>query len=202
MKTCSSKICREVNPQSLDNFHKNKNRYTGFNDFCKRCRKSYKEANSDKVFAGQLRYRLKNKEKLKTNVSLYRQNNLEKERLRGRINGQRFRKLNPEKTKMVVKGASLKKYWPGLSNKECLASYQELLLEQNSVCRICKEPEKVYKKKGVQSLSVDHNHITGKVRGLLCFRCNRGIGLFKENRETFKSAMEYLEMYEPTKEII
>ena len=52
MKTCSSKICREVNPQSLDNFHKNKNRYTGFNDFCKRCRKSYKEANSDKVFAG------------------------------------------------------------------------------------------------------------------------------------------------------
>jgi hypothetical protein len=42
-------------------------------------------------------------------------------------------------------------------------------------------------------LQVDHNHITGKVRGVLCRACNTGIGNFKENPELLQKAIAYLE---------
>jgi Recombination endonuclease VII len=47
--------------------------------------------------------------------------------------------------------------------------YQRLLTFQGGVCAICGNPPKN------RRLSVDHNHRTGKVRGLLCFRCNRAL---------------------------
>ena len=45
----------------------------------------------------------------------------------------------------------------------------------------------------IKSLSVDHCHTTGKVRGLLCQSCNTGIGLLKEDTKLFMAAIEYLE---------
>jgi hypothetical protein len=48
-------------------------------------------------------------------------------------------------------------------------AYEQLLAEQEGGCAICGNPPKT------RRLSVDHNHRTGKVRGLLCFRCNRGL---------------------------
>jgi hypothetical protein len=42
-------------------------------------------------------------------------------------------------------------------------------------------------------MSIDHDHTTGVVRGLLCHGCNSGIGLFKENIEVMKKAISYLE---------
>jgi hypothetical protein len=53
----------------------------------------------------------------------------------------------------------------GISEDE----YAELLERQGGVCAICGNPPKT------RRLSVDHNHRTGKVRGLLCFRCNRAL---------------------------
>ena len=47
-----------------------------------------------------------------------------------------------------------------------LAQYEELLALQGGVCAICKSPPKK------QALGVDHDHKSGYVRGLLCFRCN------------------------------
>jgi hypothetical protein len=44
-----------------------------------------------------------------------------------------------------------------------------------------------------KALGVDHDHITGKVRGLLCNDCNLGIGHFKDNIEKLKLAIKYLE---------
>lgn len=67
--------------------------------------------------------------------------------------------------------------------------YQIILQEQNGVCAICNEPESVKNR----SLSVDHDHITGKIRGLLCSNCNPGIGKFKEKIELLKKAVAYLE---------
>lgn len=67
--------------------------------------------------------------------------------------------------------------------------------EQDGVCAICGRPEtKVLKGKKL-SLSIDHDHETGKVRGLLCMDCNTSIGKFKHNKELLLNAVRYLDEY-------
>lgn len=70
--------------------------------------------------------------------------------------------------------------------------YRETLSKQNNVCAICKQPEKAVIKGKVISMPVDHCHKTGKARGLLCTKCNRGLGLFDDNPENLQNAIKYL----------
>lgn len=72
--------------------------------------------------------------------------------------------------------------------------YYELLEKQNYVCAICKKPETQIKRKSnkIKMLSVDHCHETGKIRGLLCFKCNIGIGSFNDSIELFLYAIKYI----------
>jgi len=61
---------------------------------------------------------------------------------------------------------------------------------QNGKCKICGEPKEfISKRKG---LVVDHNHITGEIRGLLCYSCNTFIGNAQDNVDVLKSAIIYL----------
>lgn len=55
---------------------------------------------------------------------------------------------------------------------------------QDFLCAICHEEKK---------LDIDHNHTTGKFRGLLCNQCNQSLGLMKDNPERLRLAAEYLE---------
>lgn len=64
--------------------------------------------------------------------------------------------------------------------------YQHLYKIQDGKCAICKS--KVNDKR----LSVDHDHLDGEVRGLLCSACNMGLGLFRDNPESLIKASEYL----------
>lgn len=79
-----------------------------------------------------------------------------------------------------------------------LAEYNALLEKQGGVCAICGQPETKMQarakggEKTVDSLQVDHDHVTGKVRGLLCWRCNVSIVKLLEDRELFKAAAKYL----------
>lgn len=68
-----------------------------------------------------------------------------------------------------------------------LAEYRTMLVAQNGVCAICLEPCK-----SGRDLAVDHDHVTGKVRALLCIRCNNGLGNFRDNLELLTSATRYL----------
>jgi hypothetical protein len=73
-----------------------------------------------------------------------------------------------------------------------LEQYEELLRQQNGVCAICGRPEiRTYNGK-VKNLSVDHDHETGEVRGLLCYKCNLGIGQFEDSIELLDKAKKYL----------
>ena len=65
--------------------------------------------------------------------------------------------------------------------------YNEMFEQQNGVCAICKQSCITYR-----MLAVDHCHITGHVRGLLCSRCNIGLGQFCDNIDYLNSAIEYL----------
>ena len=62
-------------------------------------------------------------------------------------------------------------------------AYNAMLIAQGHKCAICKTAE---------AKEVDHCHTTGKVRGILCGPCNRGIGVFKENKVTIAAALAYL----------
>ena len=75
-----------------------------------------------------------------------------------------------------------------------LEQYAELLTLQNNRCAICGNEETAVNvnTNKIQKLAVDHCHKTGKVRGLLCQDCNRGIGKFHDDIWRLKSAIEYL----------
>ena len=69
--------------------------------------------------------------------------------------------------------------------------YNELLSKQDGCCAICGSTDSGSKNKG--QFSVDHCHTSEKVRGLLCTRCNTGLGSFQDNPEFLQSAISYLE---------
>lgn len=73
--------------------------------------------------------------------------------------------------------------------------YDEILLSQNGVCAICNRDEPVVRRarSGKEKLSVDHCHTTGRIRGLLCFRCNTALGAFGDDPAMLMKAAAYLE---------
>jgi hypothetical protein len=87
---------------------------------------------------------------------------------------------NIERRKQYAWLACLKKF--GITEDD----YNEMFERQFGLCAICRKPENDIK------LAVDHCHETGKVRGLLCKRCNMGIGLLGDNPDTLISAAMYL----------
>ena len=93
-----------------------------------------------------------------------------------------WRRLNPERHSRARLVSKLRvKY--GLT----LAQYHGLLESQAGACAIC------HRNTGTRALHIDHDHSTGKVRGLLCNSCNRGIGLLKDDATVLRSALAYLE---------
>jgi hypothetical protein len=72
-----------------------------------------------------------------------------------------------------------------------LEQYQAMLEKQDGVCAVCGEGCK-----SGRALSVDHNHTTGQLRGLLCGNCNRGIGYLQDDPELIRAALEYILSYQ------
>lgn len=82
------------------------------------------------------------------------------------------------------------------SYKITLACYEKMLEEQKGVCKLCEKEGFKMAKHHKLKLVVDHCHETGTVRGLLCHNCNRGLGLFKDDVESLKRAIDYLNQIE------
>jgi len=86
--------------------------------------------------------------------------------------------------KRTTKNAQLRKKF-GIS----LGEYEQMLVERNYVCDICGNPEKCENK----TLAIDHEHSTGRIRGLLCQNCNVSLGHFKDSPVLLRAAATYLE---------
>ena len=78
----------------------------------------------------------------------------------------------------------IRKHMYGISKED----FYLLLEKQNYSCAICNTTTPG----GRGDWHVDHNHDTGKIRGLLCHCCNTGLGLFKDNVDLLDKAKEYL----------
>ncbi len=83
----------------------------------------------------------------------------------------------------------MRKYWPELTEEQAEAEREKLAILQNRCCAICGKDEKSFKHR----LNVDHNHKTGQVRGLLCYRCNKFI-VGRHNLESASKVVKYLEI--------
>lgn len=91
------------------------------------------------------------------------------------------------KRKLAVRKSHLKRHY-GMS----IADWNTMLLQQNSCCAICKTHIESCTH---QQLVVDHDHVTGKVRALLCDLCNTALGKFKDKPELLREAADYLERH-------
>jgi hypothetical protein len=97
-----------------------------------------------------------------------------------------WREKYPEKQAAKARRQRLRRKY-GISATD----YDRMMAEQNGVCAICNSPPRGEKK----VLAVDHNHMTGEVRALLCDKCNTDIGVLES--PMFVAYREYLDRYEP-----
>jgi hypothetical protein len=88
-------------------------------------------------------------------------------------------------------GIGLKKYRLQYHYGLTLDQFNQMNTDQNGVCKIC---NRISLNKWGTELVVDHCHITGKVRGLLCDKCNKGLGQFEDNISVLEKAIQYLKL--------
>jgi hypothetical protein len=144
-----------------------------FNDMRIRSRESQKKNYWKNVEVNRQRMRdwhCANKDKKKTNFKNWIDKN------RGKVRGTRL----------------LRNY--GLTNDDYISMFES----QIGLCSICGEQQQGVTKDGeARFLCVDHCHSTGKVRELLCVKCNAGLGQFRDNPNFLTRAANYLIKHQP-----
>lgn len=73
--------------------------------------------------------------------------------------------------------------------------HDEMLAAQGGLCAICGNPPDPDGVRATSRLHTDHDHITGRVRALLCNNCNRGVGCFADDPARLRAAAEYIEKH-------
>lgn len=78
-----------------------------------------------------------------------------------------------------------------------VSDYRELCDHAKNVCQICGQPETITYRKRKRALVIDHNHKTGKIRGILCNKCNTLLGYANDSVNRLKVAIKYLNKENP-----
>lgn len=210
-KACS--ICQKI--KTLDEFVNKKSiKKDGKASECKECKKErdreyrsrievkenkkeydklYYENNKDRLDDYRSDWRLQNKENKKEYDKKYREENKERKKeyrkaywqIKGKEINEK-RKLSPI-YKNISKGYTLKKNY-----NITLDDYNKMLLEQDGKCWTCSKDVEEERNK---VLCVDHDHLTGKVRKLLCNKCNIAIGLLKEDTKIIENVLNYIKLF-------
>ena len=116
-------------------------------------------------------------------IKLKRKTNIEWVRAE-RIKSKEYRINNSEQFKKTIRNSTLKKKY-GIN----IEQYNEIFKNQGYVCAICGSD----KPRGYGRMCVDHNHLTGKIRGILCQPCNTSIGKMMENPNLIRKLALYVE---------
>lgn len=114
-------------------------------------------------------------------------------RHRRSLNREQYRKINrawarSERGQMIQRANNLRrKFWPHLTNEQAMSEYDRLLSEQKNCCAFCGKHQSLMSK----AFDVDHCHDTGRVRGLLCHKCNYSI-IKNHTEESLQRLAAYL----------
>jgi hypothetical protein len=158
------KVCGKM--KALDDFYRAAGTRDGLRNDCKSCNLAARKAKYAENPAPYI-----------ARVKRWQQENAD------RLNAyHRQRRQRPEVKAADRNGYLKRKY--GIT----LEQYENLLSLQNGVCAICGEqrPEE-------RTLHIDHDHETGSIRGLLCFRCNNSLGDLRDSYALFQRAADYLD---------
>ncbi len=168
-------------------YHKNKVEKDGLQRRCKYCMAAYRLEHRERNINYQKEYRAVNAEKLKeqqkANYEKNREQRIADQSERDSARKPEIKVYHRDWWERRGKDKFLQKTY-GIT----LERYKEMLVLQGGVCAICHD---ICKHK--KCLSVDHDHKTNLVRGLLCHGCNLGLGKFKDNPINLREAALYLE---------
>ena len=190
MRACSK--CKIE--KNLSEFSKDKHGKNGYRSCCKKCdsdsRKIYYLQNRDKKRLYGRKYYLEHSEKSKE----YRKKWYEKNREIGKRDSRNWYAKNKERSKVnhtkwrethkSERNKYLYKHKYGISVEERYSIW----LNQNKKCKICQRDLI-----DSEHCHTDHNHVTGKIRGLLCNNCNLLLGQAHDNIEILRKAIKYLQ---------
>lgn len=193
------KICQECydkkrkEKSEYDKIYNQKNR-----EKRKKYNAEYRETHKEEIDKRELEYRQKNREKLAEVARRYNASHREERRQYARDHRPAARISDKKKLEKIKKDPVLRKMKQDWYKRYRLArrygmtlqEYDAMLESQNGKCAICNCPPSEGR-----DLCVDHNHETGKVRGLLCDLCNKGIGQFGDSAERIESAMLYIKKH-------
>lgn len=150
--------------------------------------KTYREKNPEQIKATQRKWNEANKDKLKEDKRIWHKEQMKdpEYRKRNRDRAQAWAKHNPERHAQLARSGWLRRKY-GIDAEE----YDRRLQLQGGGCALCcsKEvglPQRTF-------FFVDHDHETGRVRGLLCNKCNLGLSMFRDQPEVMRRAALYLE---------
>lgn len=163
-KECS--ICHEVLPFS--DFYLDKNKTRGITSSCKKCSRKYNKEN--------------HASREKTREYYY--------------SGNRYKEVQKRKKELQELKDRFLEYgvrWKTLSYFKqtyniTIEEYLQLIIDCDNKCIVCNTSFK----DNTKNRHVDHDHATGKVRGILCGNCNIALGLLKDNPNTISNLLDYI----------
>lgn len=188
MNSLTHKPCPKCGETSVAEFYKDRTTASGLSTYCKSCKKAkeklYSFNNKEAVSTRKKGYYANNREEItEKNKAFYHEN---QPAIRERRKEIRLSNLDRSRNENL-------KHNFGIS----LEQYNQMLEAQGGLCAVCGKPETARSNRGDRAklLSVDHDHATGAIRGLLCSKCNTALGLMNDNTSLFEKAIEYLKRW-------
>lgn len=183
------KICKRHGLLNIEETYQEKNKkcISGFAIRCRLCKKEKDQRDYEKHAKQRIlkvsEWKVKNRDRINSQVRLDRVNNPEKHKEWARRGRERAGPIRSLKDVTRIRGITLEYYY-------------SLVGQQNNLCAICEMSETRKNVRGdISRLCIDHNHDTGFVRALLCHGCNQVIGHAKESIEILQKAIEYIKKH-------
>ncbi len=114
----------------------------------------------------------------------------QKEYYNNKNKSERLRRQSSDEYQLYIRSYRLQKKY-GIT----IDQYHEMSKKQNDKCAICGSDNPIYSPSS-KYFSVDHNHITGKIRELLCGRCNLVIGQVYEDKTILRAMIDYIDKHD------